>query len=579
MAYTEIEKLKSSTFNNEDDLLQSDSSSSPDVPSNASGSTQTPLSLPTDTQLTYLSFAQHTSTVVPLAQYWYCRGIPLLSERGKRWIYSKTDEDITSGRFQFFNCQSSPLPLARPLLSSHRELNWQQFFFFKSSFHLAFPVLDNIHFEETIKNAYECTTSMPSPPQALSMACVLAALSIFCRLEGSRAILPSADGDTYADKAQSLLGYVTGETSLVGLQTVLLLQRHQMSNGQGQNVTLLHAVACRIVCALGGHTYQPLVPYGDKISWEERQRHHLRMLFGLCYISDKDISLRSGQPPLLTKDYCDLTIPESCTSYCAHILEFGEATTYNKLHFHILGDPSLCCLKEKIYRLLFSPQAFRISDGDLVLRIRQLDDDLESWRLSIPWEFRPKLSISSAQVVLATEANFPQDVMSVHLQLEYHHLVTAIHTTLRRCGGDSPEHRDLPGDLHNVIHSSCDLSLEANRSTLTVLESCIGVLAEEEFSATVFYPTLAVVSLFIDILAHPRGAQAHVAIEDLLSAINIIQNLLISTPTEAELKQIQETTSFVRALIHLGRSDIAKAKREDTQIDNVSSNVSCLGLQ
>jgi hypothetical protein len=253
-----------------------------------------------------------------------------------------------------------------------------------------------------------------------------------------------------------------------------------MSTGQNQNVTLLHAVACRMVCALGGHTYQPLELYEYEMSWAERQRHHLRMLFWLCYSSDKDISLRSGQPPLLTEQYCDLTVPESCTSYCAHLLELDEAITCDKYHSHIPGDPSLCCLKEKIYRLLFSAQAFKISDGDLVLRIRQLDEDLESWRLSIATEFRPKLSISPSQPELTTEAHILRDIRGAHLQLEYHHLVTAIHTTVRRCGADSPESHDLPDDLHSVIHSSCDLSLEASRSMLTFLKKSTLVLAEME---------------------------------------------------------------------------------------------------
>lgn len=230
---SQAERLASPTFDNEDDLLRSDSSSSPDVPSNASGSTQTPLSsLQINTQLTYFSLGQHISSAVPLAQYWYCRGIPLLSERGQRWIHSKTDEDITSDKSQLFSCRSNPLPPARPLLSSDQEL-WELppketvqklvAVFFKSSFQLVFPVLDKILFQATIEKAYECTNGIPSPPQALSRACVLAALSILCRLEGSKTVLPSADGDTYAAKAQCLLGHVSGETSLVSLQTVLLL--------------------------------------------------------------------------------------------------------------------------------------------------------------------------------------------------------------------------------------------------------------------------------------------------------------------------------------------------------------------
>ncbi|KAI1826114.1 hypothetical protein F4861DRAFT_546731 [Xylaria intraflava] len=504
------------------------------------------------------------------AQYWYCRGIPLLTDRGQKWIYSKTDQYLITDQFQSFDGQSNLELSARPPPSSDHEF-WalppkgavQKLvaIFFKSSVQLVFPVFDSVLFEATIETAYSRTNSIPSPLQALSVACILAALSIFCRLAGSKSVLPGADGDTYAAKAQRLLGFVTEETSLVGLQTILLLQRHQMSMGNSQSATLLHAVACRMVCALGGHTYRSLGPYRHEISWEAHKEHHTRMLFWLCYISDKDISLRLAQPPLLTEEYCDLTTPESCTSYCAQLPAVEKAVTCEKFNIHIPGDPILCSLKEKIYRLLYAPQAYKISDESIVLRIRQLDDDLESWRISIPPELRPKLLISPNQTVLTSEHNSTRDIRGINLQLEYHHLVTAIHTSVRRCGANSPEHQDLPDDLHNVIHSSCDLSLEGSRSTLMLLSTTISLLPEAEFSRFIFYPTLAVLSLFIDILAHPHGAQSHTAVDDLLSAINIIRGLPGPTPTQSELGQTQETAGFITELVRLGRCAIAKAEQ------------------
>lgn len=236
-----------------------------------------------------------------------------------------------------------------------------------------------------------------------------------------------------------------------------------------------------MVCALGGHTYRRLEPYGPDMSLVRRQHHHLRLLFWLCYISDKDISLRSGQPPLLTKDYCDLTIPEYYANYYAHLSQLDIHISHNQPHLYIPGDQHLCFLKEKICRLLYSPQAFKISDGVLLLRIRQLDDELESWRTSIPADFRPKLSIPPNQLPPTAWTNALQNIRYIYLQLEYHHLMTVIHTAVRRCGADDSENGDVSEDLHTVIHSSCDLSLEASRSTLTFLKSCVPTLVEEEF--------------------------------------------------------------------------------------------------
>ncbi|KAI0902829.1 hypothetical protein F4823DRAFT_637786 [Ustulina deusta] len=291
-----------------------------------------------------------------------------------------------------------------------------------------------------------------------------------------------------------------------------------MFTAQTDSASLLHAIACRMVCALGGHTYQPTNHAGLEFTWAERQGHHLRVLFWLCYISDKDISLRSGQAPLLTEEFCDLAIPECC-----------------------IGDPGLWRLKEKIYRLLFSPHSFKISDGELVFRIRQLDDDLESWRLSIPPEIRPKLSIPPIKTTSTQEPYVTPDIRCPYLQLEYHHIVTAIHTTVKRCAF--------------VIHSSCNLSLEASRSTITFLKSSTTVLAEQEFSDVVFYATLAVVSLFIDILAHPQNAGSRAALSYLSSAIEIIQKM----------------SRLIMELIDVRSCAIAKAERDILKTDSIRS--------
>ncbi|KAI1752460.1 hypothetical protein F4782DRAFT_500213 [Xylaria castorea] len=571
----EIERPASPAPNNGDEIIQSESSPSPDIPLSATESTGSYLaSVPIDTQPTYLSLGQNPATGVPLAQYWYSRGIPLLSDRGHQYIHLKTSQNYTVEKLQLANCQSNLQCLTIPVCHSNREL-WElppketvqelASVFFKSSFQRDFPILDSLLFDKTIEEAYGFIDGTPSSSQAQSIACVFAMLSILDRLERSRKTPSTRDGDTYATKAQCILGYtMTTGTTVVGLQTVLTLQRYHMLPDQTQSAAPLHAIACRMVCALGGHTYEPTRHIGPESTWAERQGYHLRILFWLCYILDKDISLRSGQPPLLTEEYCDLTIPGSCTSY-------SETITINRYYFHMRGNPGLCSLKETIYRLLFSPQAFKLSDGELVLRIRRLDDDLESWRLSILPELRPKLSIPAIQTIQTQDPYTMLDIRRAHLQLEYHHLVTAIHMTVRRCGADYREHKDLPDDLHNVIHSSCDLSLEASRSTITFLKSPTTALAEQEFSDIVFYATLSVVSLFIDILAHPQNTESNTALDYLSSAINIIQNLSTPTSTQDELKCIQETNRFIMELIRLGHCAIAKAQRDIPKTDDIRS--------
>lgn len=507
----EAEGLRSPNSDNEDDLLQSEATlNAGNILSLSSGSSVA--SQHTGAHLTSLSIGEDTVTCIPFEQYWYCRGLSLLSERGRRYICSKTGQDrdfrssgVTHPRSSLLGLTCLQIPVDQGLwrLPLEEHLRKLSEAFFSSPFQLVFPILDRALFNRTIELAYEPVNGI-TISHASSKACVLAAYSMFCRLNGSQEMVSSGDGDMYATKAQCILAHIPGEISLTSLETVIMLvsmasqlkdsasmsassvdqklqQRYHTTISYGDNVTTLHAVACRVVCALGGHIYQALEPYRSDISLAERQAHHLRTLFWLCYHADKDISLRTGQIPLLTEEYCDLTATEDCTSYCAHLQELDPNPTHSNLHSHTQGDPGLCRIKDKIYRQLFSPEAFNLSDGVLIFRIRQLDDDLERWRLSIPVHLRPKLSISSSEATSSTGIYSLLRVQYVYLQLEYHYMVIAIHGAIRRCGAENPESEALPEDLHSVIHSSCDLYLEASLSTLTLLKSSISVLAGEQF--------------------------------------------------------------------------------------------------
>lgn len=187
----------------------------------------------------------------------------------------------------------------------------------------------------------------------------------------------------------------------------------------------------------------------------------LRRLFWLCYAWDKDMSLRSGHFPLLTEENCDLTAHEKYhdDEEIAHAALFA----FSPHHLH------LCALKEKVYRELFSYRATKLTDAAFLLRIRQMDDEVEAWRLSIPLETRPNLSIHPSETSSSASVIGAEDTLRTYLQLEYHYMLATIHTAVRRCGADSITDGNIPDDLHSAIHSSCDISLEASRSTLNFM--------------------------------------------------------------------------------------------------------------
>lgn len=195
------------------------------------------------------------------------------------------------------------------------------------------------------------------------------------------------------------------------------------------------------------------------------------MLFWLCYIFDKDIALKLSQPPLMDVEYCDLTLPDEYEDYYSHIPNTEDemvAPGDDRLP-HFPGDPRLSHLKDKTARLLYSANAARKTDAELLRDIRQLDEELETWRLSVPPDFRPALSISSSKNYVAGKA-LAKNMRRTLLHLEYHYLMTTIHRASSRCTG-----------WNGGVQSSMALSLEASRSTLIFLRAAVDGLAGQAF--------------------------------------------------------------------------------------------------
>lgn len=381
-----------------------------------------------------------------------------------------------------------------------------------SPYRVVFPVVDPALFPKTIALAYQRLEG-PVPIECITAkCCVFAFLSIAYIFWNPTIQMPSIDSDAFAMKAYQLLPDVVEDTSVVGLQAMSMLvslaefyydsprclsfiqlvtkcvrqHLHQTLIGRLQSAAMLHAVVCRAIFTLGGHVYIPIKPYSADISDEERESRQLRLLFWLCYSFDKDISLRLNQPPVLSDDYCDLTLPEGyANSYI-----FPSSQDKRAFADRLGPDESsvplftvelrLSRLKGEAARLLYSAQAARKTEAELFHDIRTLDDELERWRQSLAPEFRPSLSISKLSV-----PNFPSlthtSMRYIIMHLEYHHALTTIHRASGRCSVPSPGGEPNGLGPHGGVQSSIDLSLEASRSTLIFLKTAIHGLSGHAF--------------------------------------------------------------------------------------------------
>ncbi|KAM0346272.1 hypothetical protein ACHAPU_005699 [Fusarium lateritium] len=301
-----------------------------------------------------------------------------------------------------------------------------------------------------------------------------------------------------------------------------------------------------MVCDLGGHfpLSRPVILPQHTPTFDDQTKLHIRRLFWICYCSDKDISLRTDKPPLLTSDHCDLSASELSD---------------------LPRDVNLAKIKENAIRLLCSPRAFRYTEGELLAQVRELDDELEEWRLSVEPRFRPRLSIlSDLSFSLPSTISREDRTYLINLQLDYLFTIINIHTLVRKCGDLE---MNLPDDLHRAVESSADLSIEASRSIFRILDTVVAFWKEDSVWIVSHYAPMAAMSIFMNILIHPLGPFADNDLRILSSISTITRELPAERLPTEEIEHIQEISEFVMELVRLSHSAAWKVKRGEREHD------------
>ncbi|CAI4214058.1 unnamed protein product [Parascedosporium putredinis] len=432
--------------------------------------------------------------------------MPILSEKGYQWIQSRTGKAVDLGKFELFGSKQTVLPTCYSFeelchLPDRAAVAGAVDALFNLPAGLFYPIIDPVLFAETMDLAYR-----GADEQSSSSGIRVSARACVLVLYGlcSRLSLQGsrAQSSSYADRAQLLLGYCPGKQCDYNA-------RSGVSPG---------------VCIRRG-TPDPqgglVRPVGAR---HGRRRVHISPQFGAGRQGRGDRKYRSH--------------------FSAHIV--------------------LAFIKEKANMLLFSPNAIQVPDKQILMYIRELDDEVEEWRQSIPVDLRPKLSITAGSTIISPHMDIGQRIRCRNLQLEYLHFITTIHTAVRRCGSEYAEGMELPEDLHAVFHSSLDIALEASRSTLSLLKSNDQGLAEEPFWRIAFYPPVAAMSLFVNIIIHPLAPLAQKDLELLASSVGISQTVSsgVGKGTEEEMGYLQAMNEFIMELVRLANCAMWKARNE-----------------
>ncbi|KAE8371911.1 hypothetical protein BDV26DRAFT_286391 [Aspergillus bertholletiae] len=410
-------------------------------------------------------------------------GVPSLLPEGLRWIESRTGTVIPLPNLCHAPWEKPPLSStsldldgvqeaastpsglpARAVLKRYLDV------YTSSAIHIIFPVISPLLFSQTIRAAYllpehDRKTHCPS-----SRACIFAFLALVSSLDplSTRCTAPEPPPiprDEYIMKAQALFPSLLQEPlNLDAIQTALLLSILGTLTGELQTATNYNSIASRFIIALGAHTMgDPCVVPEATVSGsrDKETRKHLRDLFWLCYSLDKDLSLRTGQSHCLRDEDCDLQLPPGYTE------KLHPDTTYSSMenaHGRLFPiELRLSMIKSQIFTVLYSHSGLQKNDADVIRSIRELDEELELWRMSMPSHLRPKLSF-------AKERPEDQRVDTMYLvltHLNYYFCVNIIHLAGSRCA--AWRSASTPAGMMDGLRLSLTLSVEASRSLLLFL--------------------------------------------------------------------------------------------------------------
>lgn len=329
----------------------------------------------------------------------------------------------------------------------------------------------------------------------------------------------------------------------------------EMATGRIQAASMYNTLACRVVFVLRGH--QRLFPSPHRVQYtiEDREDRHIRLLFWMCYYFDKSFSLRTGHPPAIDDEFCDLTLPEGYLEYRWSPRVCDPTTDLQDVFFP--GDMELTLVKSKVIRSLYGNRSWEKSDAELLRSVRELDSELENWRSAVPRQYAPALSVRK-DVTLSSDLSKCMHMVHIELHLEYHHILNVIHSA----SGLSSVAGLLSGDVIPGIQSSLDLSVEVSRSTLIYLTASADRIVSEAFWAFVFYPMSALMTLFLSIVRNPEGENVVKDLEIIAMSSTTVRNMPIHNAVPFAKEYLRQVDLFVKELHRLGRGAIVRANRE-----------------
>lgn len=387
-------------------------------------------------------------------------------------------------------------------------------------------------------------------------ASINVALALAYRIRVMSNVVPQEDDQKawlYLKNAMGVLTELTlRNTDLLSVQALLGMALFLCGTPNPQPSFFLISAAIRQSHSIGLHKRGSAFNL-NPIEAEQRKR-----VFWIAYMLDKDTCLRSGRPPAQDDDDMNVDLPSlDPPDNIGNIpLETGGKVNL----FRLMCEFAI--ISSKVYRRLYSVQASRQTDGELLNTIGELDKELEVWKDSIPMDFRPEHEIKTSHAPLVLHI--------VVLHFSYYNCLTTIHRMSVHHGYWTSRLSEyaIQGlnarPLNPRVFSSAALCVAAARASIHLIK----YIPQGDFACVwliIYFPVSALVTIFANILQNPQDARTRADIKLMDLVVNFLTNV-VSDEGSGSLKRMlsicSEFARIARIVIDKAEKDGSRRKRK-----------------
>ena len=417
---------------------------------------------------------------------------------------------------------------------------------FFENFNCMFPLFHEPTFMHLVDKQYS------SDPYESSgwWACINVALAIAYRLRVMSNVVPAEDDHKawlYLKNALAVLTeLIMRNTDLLSVQALIGCALFMSGTANPQPSFFLISAAIRLSHSIGLHKK------GSSFNLNPIEAEQRKRVFWIAYLLDKDTCLRSGRPPAQDDEDMNVELPSENPPDNVGNIPLADGQSVINL-FRLMCEFAI--ISSKVYRKLYSVEASKQTDGELLNTIGDLDKELEEWKDKIPLDFRPEHEIKASHTPLV--------IHIVVLHFSYYNCLATIHRMSVHHGYWTSRLSDyaISGlnarPLNPRVFSSAALCVQAARASIHLIK----YIPQGDFACVwliIYFPVSALVTIFANILQNPQDARARADCKLMDLVVNFLTNIVAEEGTGSFKRMLTVCSEFTR----IARLCLDKAEKE-----------------